>query len=158
MPSLRIQVLEPSVSDHSPFKLMISQMQRKKTSPFRFFNCIAEHPQFMQEVDQAWNTTATNGKMQGVIKETRRELQEVQEKMSCRLLNTELIEEEKELKSKVEKWILIEESIYRQRLRVQWLKLGDTNSAYFFAQMKNKNSLNSIHALANELGVLLHME
>ncbi|XP_075077066.1 uncharacterized protein LOC142163819 [Nicotiana tabacum] len=53
MPSLRIQVLEPSVSDHSPLKLMISQMQRKKTSPFRFFNCIAEHPQFMQEVDQA---------------------------------------------------------------------------------------------------------
>ncbi|XP_009766992.2 uncharacterized protein [Nicotiana sylvestris] len=66
MPSLSIQVLEPSVSAHSPLKLMISQMQRKKASPFRFFNCIAEHPQFMQEVNQAWNTTRKDEKMQGV--------------------------------------------------------------------------------------------
>nr|XP_009588271.1 uncharacterized protein LOC104085855 [Nicotiana tomentosiformis] len=78
--------------------------------------------------------------------------------MSSRLLNEELIEEEKELKSKLEKWILIEESIYRQRSRVHWLKLGDTNSAYFFAHMKNKNNLNGIHALTNDLGMQLHME
>ncbi|XP_009599800.1 uncharacterized protein [Nicotiana tomentosiformis] len=92
------------------------------------------------------------------IKVIRRELQEVQDKMSSKLLNAELIEEEKELKSKLEKWMLIEESIYRQRSRVQWLKLADTNSAYFFAHMKNRNSLNDIHALTNDLGVQLHME
>ncbi|XP_075104573.1 uncharacterized protein LOC142178608 [Nicotiana tabacum] len=158
-------------------------MQRKKASPFRFFNCIAEHPQFIQEVDQAWSTTGKDGKLQGVwnklkrvkqvikglntqhykgvedkIKVIRRELQEVQNKMSSILLNAELIEEEKELKSKLEKWILIEESIYRQRSRVQWLKLGDTNSAYCFAHTKNMSSLNGIHALTNDVGVQLHME
>ncbi|XP_070035530.1 uncharacterized protein [Nicotiana tomentosiformis] len=183
MPSLSIQILEPSFSDHSPLKQMISQMQRKKASPFRFFNCIAEHPQFIQEVDQAWSTTGKDGKLQGVwnklkrvkqvikglntqhykgvedkIKVIRRELQEVQNKMSSRLLYAELIEEEKELKSKLEKWILIEESIYRLRSRVQWLKLGDTNSAYCFAHMKNMSSLNGIHALTNDVGVQLHME
>ncbi|XP_019253872.1 PREDICTED: uncharacterized protein LOC109232561 [Nicotiana attenuata] len=119
MPSLQIQILEPSVSDHSPLKLVITQMQMKKARPFRFFNCIAEHPHFINEVDQAWNTTRIDGKMQGVwsklkrvkevikglntqhykgvdnrVKETRRELQEVQEKMRCRLQNAELIEEE----------------------------------------------------------------
>ncbi|XP_075096595.1 uncharacterized protein LOC142174657 [Nicotiana tabacum] len=61
MPSLSIQILEPSFSDHSPLKLMISQIHRKKASPFRFFNCIAEHPQFIQEVDQAWSTTGKMG-------------------------------------------------------------------------------------------------
>ncbi|XP_019224867.1 PREDICTED: uncharacterized protein LOC109206500 [Nicotiana attenuata] len=158
-------------------------MQRKKASPFRFFNCIVEHPQFIQEVYQAWRTIGKDGKLQGVwnklkrvkqvikglntqhykgvedrIKIIRKELQEVQEKMSSRLLNVELTEEEKELKSKLEEWILIEESIYRQRSRVQWLKLGDTNSAYFIAHMKNRNNLNGIHALTNDLGVHLHME
>ncbi|XP_070057316.1 uncharacterized protein [Nicotiana tomentosiformis] len=156
---------------------------KEESSPFRFFNCIAEHPQFIQEVDQAWSTTGKDGKLQGVwnklkgvkqvieglntqhykgvedrIKVIRRELQEVQDKMSSRLLNAKLIEEEKELKRKLEKWILIEESIYRQRLRVPWLKLGDTNSAYFFAHMKNRNSLNGIHALTNDLGVQLYMD
>ncbi|XP_019251096.1 PREDICTED: uncharacterized protein LOC109230012 [Nicotiana attenuata] len=48
MPALKIQVLEPLISDHSPLKLMITQVNRKKSSPFRFFNCIAEHPQFLQ--------------------------------------------------------------------------------------------------------------
>ncbi|XP_016437438.1 uncharacterized protein LOC107763466 [Nicotiana tabacum] len=183
IPSLCIQILEPSFSDHSLLKLMISQMQRKKVSLFKFFNCIADHPQFIKGIEQVWNTTGDVGKLQGVwnklkrvkqvikglntqhykgvedrIKETRRELQEVQEKMGCRMMNTELVEKEKELKSNLEKWILIEESIYRQRSRVEWLKLGDTNSAYFFAHMKNRNTLNGIHALTTDLGVQIHME
>ncbi|XP_070014729.1 uncharacterized protein [Nicotiana sylvestris] len=123
MPDLCIQILEPSFSNHSPLKLMISQMRRKKDK-------------------QVWNTNGDTGKLQGVwnklkrvkqvikglntqhykgvedrIKETIRELQEVQEKIGCKMMNTELIEEEKELKKNLEKWILIEESIYRQRSR-----------------------------------------
>nr|XP_016459308.1 PREDICTED: uncharacterized protein LOC107782881 [Nicotiana tabacum] len=183
MRSMSIQILEPSFSNNSPLKLMISQMQRKKTSPFRFFNCIAKHPQFIPEVDQAWNTTGGDWKLQGVknklkrvkqvikrlntqyykgvedrIRVIRRELQEVYEKISCRMLNAKLIEEVNELNSKLEKWILIEERIYRQRSRVQWLKLGDNNSAYFFAHMNNRNILNGIDDLTNDLGVQLHME
>ncbi|XP_019260883.1 PREDICTED: uncharacterized protein LOC109238857 [Nicotiana attenuata] len=125
----------------------------KKTSPFRFFNCMKR----VKQVIKGLNTQNCKGVEDG-IEVIRRELQEVHEKISCRMLNTELIEEEKELKSKLEKWILIEESIYRQRSKVQWLKLGDTNSAYFFAEMKNRNNLNGIHELTNDLGVQLHME
>lgn len=42
-------------------------------------------------------------------------------------------DEEKELKKQLEKWVKIEESIYKQKSRNQWLKLGDSNSALFFA-------------------------
>ncbi|XP_070007522.1 uncharacterized protein LOC142165409 [Nicotiana tabacum] len=54
MPSLKIQVLEPLISDHSPLKLMITQMHTKKSRPFRFLNCIADHPLFIQQVEMAW--------------------------------------------------------------------------------------------------------
>ncbi|XP_070023455.1 uncharacterized protein LOC142179614 [Nicotiana tabacum] len=63
IPSKSIQILEPSFSDHSPLKLTISQMYGKKTSSFIFFNCIAEHPQFIQEVDQAWNSIGEDRKL-----------------------------------------------------------------------------------------------
>ncbi|XP_019261589.1 PREDICTED: uncharacterized protein LOC109239475 [Nicotiana attenuata] len=163
MPNLKVQVLEPLVSDHSPLKLMITQVQGKKNRPFRFFDCIADHPQFTQQVELAWKERGTRGKMQAVwdnlkktkevikeiniqhfkgvderIEETRKELQIVQEEMSYRLQNIELIDKEKALKCELEKWVMIEESIYKQRSRVQWQKLGDSNSAYFFAQMKNR--------------------
>ncbi|XP_019226307.1 PREDICTED: uncharacterized protein LOC109207776 [Nicotiana attenuata] len=137
MPNLKVQVLEPLVSDHSPLKLMITQVQGKKNKLFRFFNCIADHPQFIQQVELAWKERGAKGTMQagwnnlkktmkvikginiqhnkGVdkrIKETRKELQSVQEKMSCRLQKIELIEKEKALKCELEKWVMIEESIY----------------------------------------------
>ncbi|XP_019259124.1 PREDICTED: uncharacterized protein LOC109237286 [Nicotiana attenuata] len=78
--------------------------------------------------------------------------------MSSNLQKLELIEKEKALKGDLEKWVLIEESIYRQRSRVQWLKLGDSNSAYFFAQMKNRSNLNGIQILTNDMGDQLVLE
>ncbi|XP_019258471.1 PREDICTED: uncharacterized protein LOC109236718 [Nicotiana attenuata] len=92
------------------------------------------------------------------IKGIRKELQSVQEEMSSNLHKLELIEKEKTLKGDLEKWVLIEESIYRQRSRVQWLKLGDSNSVYFFAQMKNRSNLNGIHILTNDMGDQLVLE
>ncbi|XP_019264348.1 PREDICTED: uncharacterized protein LOC109241980 [Nicotiana attenuata] len=153
-------VLEPLVSDHSPLKLMITQ-----------------------KVEQAWEERSTGGMMQIVwnklkkvkevikeintkhykgvderIKRIREELQSTQKEMSSNLQRQDLIEKEKTLKGDLEKWILIEESIYRQRSRVQWLKLGDSNSANFFAQMKNRSNLNGIQFLTNDMGDQLVLE
>nr|XP_009759334.1 PREDICTED: uncharacterized protein LOC104211894 [Nicotiana sylvestris] len=165
MPSLRIQI------------------QRKKNRSFRFFNCISDHPQFIQHVEQVWNVDGAQERMQEVwnklkrvkesikgintqhyqgvenrITEARKKLLAVQEEMSGRVQQPDLIEKEKTLKYELEKWSLIEESIYKQRSRVQWLILGDSNSAYFFAQMKNINNLNGIQALTNKGGIQLMLE
>ncbi|XP_075109284.1 uncharacterized protein LOC142181060 [Nicotiana tabacum] len=183
MPNMKVQVLEPLVSDHSPLKLMTTQVQGKKNRPFRFFNCIADHHQFIQKMEQAWEGRNTFGMMQLVwnklkkvkeaikkintqhykgvderIKGIRKELQLVQEEMSSNLQKLELIEKEKTLKEDLEKWVLIKESIYRQRSRVQWLKLGDSNLAYFFAQINNRSNLNGIQILTNDMGNQLVLE
>ncbi|XP_019267319.1 PREDICTED: uncharacterized protein LOC109244651 [Nicotiana attenuata] len=170
-------VLEPLISDHSPLKLMITQGHTKKSRPFRFVNCIDDHPLFIQQVEKAWKEGKEAGKMQtvwhklkrtkklvkdlntkhykgleGKIKEARKELQTIQEDMSNRMQDTELIEKEKILKQELEKWVQIEESVYKQKSRVQWLKLGDSNSGYFFAQMKHRNSTNGIQILTDDMG------
>lgn len=51
-------------------------------------------------------------------------------------MSHDLLTEEKELKSQPNKWSLIEESIYSQNSIVQWFKLGNSNTAYFFASIK----------------------
>lgn len=42
------------------------------------------------------------------------------------------IEEERGIMKELNKWSKIEEDIYKQKSRVQWLKLRDDNTRYFF--------------------------
>nr|XP_016500683.1 PREDICTED: uncharacterized protein LOC107819114 [Nicotiana tabacum] len=51
-----------------------------------------------------------------------------------------------------------EESICKQKSRVQWPKLGDSNSAYFFASIKNKRAQNHIKSLASATGEIIQSE
>nr|XP_016451511.1 PREDICTED: uncharacterized protein LOC107776176 [Nicotiana tabacum] len=63
-----------------------------------------------------------------------------------------LFEQERGLKLQLEKWVLVEESMLKQKSRVQWLKLGDANNAYFFASMKNRIVHNQIRRLETAEG------
>lgn len=47
---------------------------------------------------------------------------------------------------------MVEETIAKQKSRVKWLQLGDSNSAYFFACMKNRTATNQIRRLVTTDG------
>nr|XP_009623102.1 uncharacterized protein LOC104114380 [Nicotiana tomentosiformis] len=59
---------------------------------------------------------------------------------------------EKDTKMQLEKWLRVEESIMKQKSRVQWLNLGDANTTYFFASMKIRYSQNKIKSLIRNNG------
>lgn len=63
-----------------------------------------------------------------------------------------LFEQEKLIKNELEKWDNIEESIAKQKLRVQWLQIGDSNIAYFYASIKIRLAQKNIHSLQNSRG------
>ncbi|KAG5224356.1 RNA-directed DNA polymerase, eukaryota, Reverse transcriptase [Salix suchowensis] len=44
------------------------------------------------------------------------------------------------------------ESFFKQRSRVQWLKLGDKNTAYFHRSLLHRRARNHIHSLTSESG------
>ncbi|XP_060177768.1 uncharacterized protein LOC132607701 [Lycium barbarum] len=88
----------------------------------------------------------------------RKDLAEHQELMRDYRHDPTLFEQEKILKLTLEKWCLIEESIHRQKSRVQWLQLGDSNLAYFFANMRNRGAQNFISKLMNNQGVWIEKE
>ncbi|KAH0776402.1 hypothetical protein KY290_007813 [Solanum tuberosum] len=67
-------------------------------------------------------------------------------------------EQERELRKQLEKWSLVEESAIRQKSRVQWLNLGDANTGYFFAHMKNRVAQNTITNLTTAVGTIIYSQ
>ncbi|XP_075102876.1 uncharacterized protein LOC142177587 [Nicotiana tabacum] len=81
--------------------------------------------------------------------QARVELENIQRKINA-ACNDSLIGEERNLLQNLEKWSLIEESILKQKSRAKWIRLGNSNTEYFAAVMKErsqKTQLNEIMAL-----------
>lgn len=47
-----------------------------------------------------------------------------------------IIKEEQRLLQELEKWSGIEENIWRHKSRIDWLKLGDSNTKFFYSYVK----------------------
>lgn len=47
----------------------------------------------------------------------------------------------------LERWSNIEESIWKQKSRIDWLQLGDSNTKFFHAYTKFRQNSNAIHRL-----------
>ncbi|KAK4707488.1 hypothetical protein R3W88_032980 [Solanum pinnatisectum] len=113
-------VQEMEIKDFNDFIVDAGMKEPKKA--FKFFNCIANHHEFLHRVKEAWR----GGQ------------------------NMDL----KELQAQPEKWSMIEESAMQQKSRIQWLRLGDANTAYFYAHMKNRVAQNSITRLMTSDGTI----
>ncbi|KAH0644915.1 hypothetical protein KY284_032799 [Solanum tuberosum] len=134
MPPLQVIVIEALFSDHSPLSIKVETQRDIRKKPFRFYNCLAQHPDFKPTIQTSWQRQ--NGGMQGVwnnLKIVRREMQHLNKKKyvgvtgKVQQLRTELvakqnqmqnihipqhmIEEEKEIRAQLTKWSLIKESI-----------------------------------------------
>lgn len=72
------------------------------------------------------------------MQQKREELENMQAQMRQTTLSRDMFEAEKKARKELEKWSTIEEGIYKQKSRVQWLKLGDSNTTFFFANMKGR--------------------
>ncbi|XP_059306249.1 uncharacterized protein LOC132057642 [Lycium ferocissimum] len=89
------------------------------------------------------------------VQQVRQKLKDIQEKMRYSHTASALFTAEKEIRQQLEKWVVVEESIYKQKSRANWLRLGDSNTTYFHAYMKSRYSQNMIRSLVNAQGVYI---
>ncbi|XP_075088611.1 uncharacterized protein LOC142170618 [Nicotiana tabacum] len=89
------------------------------------------------------------------IQAPRSKLEGIQVQILGPVNDSEIIAQEKVIKMELAKWLEVEESILKQKSRIKWLKLGDLNTAYFHACIKNRQETNHIGSLVDSAGQLL---
>ncbi|XP_060178324.1 uncharacterized protein LOC132608297 [Lycium barbarum] len=142
MKQLEVMVMDPIFSDHTPLGIHFNNCTDGGPKPFRFFNYVADLPEFQVTIQKVWAKPMESTGMQKVwqklktmkaklkklagtdsykvsakVKEVRAMLQDMQEQMRSTTHDTSLFAIEKDLKIQLEKWSNVEESIFMQKSR-----------------------------------------
>ncbi|KAF3537838.1 hypothetical protein F2Q69_00020018 [Brassica cretica] len=171
----------PLISDHTPCILDLAfKIPSADNRPFKFYNYLSKHPDFLQLVENAWaqagsivwNLTGLCWKqkqIKGDLKTLNREnFSQIQKRVSeaNRLLtdlqvqalqnpSSQIFEQEK---NALQNWQFlrdIEESYFKQRSRVNWLKEGDQNTTFFYRMVQTRLSFNLIRTFLLPSGAII---
>ncbi|GJU39274.1 hypothetical protein Tco_1192231 [Tanacetum coccineum] len=128
------------VSDHSPSMLNIPTLAKSKPKPFKFYNLLTRNEKFYDVVNSVWNQ--------------QNELDFVQTLLDKDLYNPSLREAKATYVIDFNEAVILEERFLMQNAKINWLKEGDSNSAYFYKAVKSRVSRSRIDAVTNSDGVV----
>ena len=169
--------LNKGLSDHCPAATDLGVARTFRPKPFKCFNFLCEHPLFLETVSRCWNSEIRGdpwfiltsklksvktglkdlnrrvGNIHSRVEHSRAALTSFQSLQSFPSSPSDF-EREQDLISAYKSALFDEECFLKQKSRVQWLKLGDNNSRYFFNSCKNRWNANKILALSDSFGVV----
>ncbi|GKA61771.1 hypothetical protein Tco_0761290 [Tanacetum coccineum] len=151
-------VFQPyGISDHSPAILRIPLKAKFSPKPFKFANVVTTFPRFKEIVNEGWSAQISGFYMFCVVKKLklRIEMERVQADLDVDPFNQDLRDEEVAYVRAFTDALIMEESFLKQKAKVEWLKVGDSNSAYFHKSVKGRTSRNRIDVVTNVGGGLI---
>lgn len=170
------------MSDHCPAVLIIPTATKPKPRPFKFFNVIVENDNFKQVVLNKWSTHISGfhmfrvsqklkllkkplrkllyekGNLHLNVNNLRNELDNIQTQLDSDPHNMHLREVEAVTVNAFNEACIMEERFLKQKAKINWLREGDANSAYFHKVVKNSVSRNRINVVTNAEGVVFENE
>ncbi|GJS02428.1 zinc knuckle CX2CX4HX4C containing protein [Tanacetum coccineum] len=170
------------ISDHAPAVLFIPTTIKVKPRPFKFTNILVHHRRFKEVVLDGWNMSVSgfhmykimqklkylkkpfrkllydHGNLHENVKRLRHELDTVQHDLDLDLFNSNLRDEEAAYVQVFNEASLMEERFLRQKAKVDWLRDGDANSAYFYKLVKNRVTRSRIDIVTDLEGVISENE
>ena len=171
------------ISDHARCLVRTAGVTNDARKPFRFFNFLAEHKDFLPTVQRVWDSTQAlypsrtalslfHRKLK-LLKQPLRELnkthygnlpartkQAYNELCECqnRVLQDPSPNNVAWTAEAAERWNVlarIEEKFYRQKSCVRWLTAGDQNTTFFHNMVQTKIAKNTIRSLVTAQGEVL---
>ncbi|KAF3676987.1 putative pre-rRNA-processing protein ESF2-like isoform X1 [Capsicum annuum] len=153
-PHVVAKVLNPGFSDHTPLAITIQSSTPCQAKPFRFINALAGLADFLKLVKTGWKVHVQGHHMDHIWNKLKHIKKELKKLNTQDFMNIQ--DDQREAKQNLERWNMIEESIIKQKARVHWLKVGDSNTKWFFASMKVRQSQNYISKSMDISGHILH--
>ncbi|XP_062100478.1 uncharacterized protein LOC133806385 [Humulus lupulus] len=148
LPDSEVRINWDTISDHCFCIIKTVQFKISGVRPFRFFNMWTKHKDFRNEVFSIW-TKKTGGTAAKVNYEKAQLL--LQQSTESRVLQQEEQEAHDDFVSKSKMY----ESFLRQKSKINWLRFGDENTAYFHASLKQRRIRNRITYFLNEEGLMI---
>ncbi|GAV69221.1 hypothetical protein CFOL_v3_12722 [Cephalotus follicularis] len=169
----------PGILDHSPVSIHLRHRQPYKGRPFKILNFWTDSEKFLHIVKQEWDKEYTcsplivihkklkslkgslrylSTRPDSIAKELRLKLHSVQQVMVSGDMDQSVVVREMQLWQEVGRAARLEEAFFKQKSRIQWLKEGDSNLAYFHKMVKVRQSKNHIVRIRNEAGVWVESE
>ncbi|KAG5598988.1 hypothetical protein H5410_030358 [Solanum commersonii] len=171
MPQTTITHLPSIGSDHCPLLMEMTTREEDHIKYFKFLNCWADQPQFLDIVKTCWERTVEGNSMWRFHQKLKRlsntltigsvwelgdifiKVREYEERV--RTVEEELIQEYSdtnrsilhELNAEYIRFLKIEDSILKQKTQLQWFKEGDSNTKYFHSLIRGRRRKLFIHKL-----------
>ncbi|GKA03855.1 RNA-directed DNA polymerase, eukaryota, reverse transcriptase zinc-binding domain protein, partial [Tanacetum coccineum] len=137
-------------SDHCPAIIVYPDVKGFKPRSFRFMNFLIDKPEFLSTVKDNWYSEVHEFYMFVLAK--REELKRVHNCLDKDPDCVHLREEEYVFCNAYKEAARDEEMILRQKTKIQWLKDGDQNSAYFHNSLKGRMFRNRIEVVYDSEG------
>ncbi|KAL5134431.1 Transposon TX1 uncharacterized protein [Glycine soja] len=174
-----LKILPPSVLDHALLCVKGKMQPKNKTRRFKFYNCMVDMIGCEKVVQNSWNRpirgtpmhvlrqklqrlkpelvqlgkSMTNARQELV--KARRDLDLAQNAITHNRMDDNLIDTVKKCTKRVINWNEMEGNMLRQRAKVDWLRMGDENNAFFHSIIKAKHQNRSMSILQKGDGTIL---
>ncbi|KAB5520122.1 hypothetical protein DKX38_024441 [Salix brachista] len=141
-------------SDHSPTLITLTPDRHRPKTRFKFLNLWADMEGYEAAVQAAW-ATETHGNPISRLTTKLRVLKGHLSNLHRKHTNyiSSRVKQAQDRWQEAQAGMEVEESFYKQRSRVHWLKLGDKNTAFFHRSVLHRRHRNAIHSLRKEDGV-----
>ncbi|XP_035840393.1 uncharacterized protein LOC118487561 [Helianthus annuus] len=165
------------LSDHCPCVLKLPDAGILKPRSFKFANFLVFKPEFLEIVKRVWDTRVNGVHQFCVVKRLRllkkplrallfkqgnlhKKVESLREKLDViqssidKQPNIEILRvEEATLSAEYQEALLDEERFLKQKSKVDWLRAGDMNTAFFHSSLKSKNHRSRIDVIRDTGGV-----
>lgn len=171
--------LAPGISDHSPMVVKILNPSHRR-KPFKFFDFWMKHPEFNEIVSQVWNAPGNGVPMYKLVSklkdlkcrlkqlnkdyfsnisartlDARKMMEATQAELQLNPFSADLAEVEKSQRCTFAELRASEESFFRQKSRIRWLREGDRNTKFFHQYVNKRHLRNRVLSVLDSSGNIL---